>query len=157
MITNMHRQKGDTIVEVLIAIAVVSLVLGGAYSIANRSLASVRQAQEHAEALKIAESQVEKLKTANDTGTAGVLTQTGTFCMIDNYNPPVDRLRTSAATYGNGQPRTECTTTNGIKYFTSITNTPNGAVHTYLVMVYWPNIHGNGYDQVTLDYNLDGT
>ena len=56
------RERGDTIVEVLIAIAVVSMVLGGAYVTTNRSLLSARDAQERAIALKLTESQIEQLK-----------------------------------------------------------------------------------------------
>ena len=57
-----RRQRGDTLVEVLIAIAVVSLILGGAYVTTNRSLYATRAAQERGNALKLAESQIEQLK-----------------------------------------------------------------------------------------------
>jgi prepilin-type N-terminal cleavage/methylation domain-containing protein len=57
-----RRQKGDTLVEVLIAIAVVSMILGGAYVTTNRSLTATRAAQERSIALKLAESQIERLK-----------------------------------------------------------------------------------------------
>lgn len=56
------KQRGDTLVEVLIAIAVVSLVLGGAFVTTNRSLSATRAAQERGVALKLAESQLEQLK-----------------------------------------------------------------------------------------------
>ena len=55
-------QRGDTIVEVLLAMAVVGLVLGVAYGITNRSVAIGRSAQERSEALKLAETQLELLK-----------------------------------------------------------------------------------------------
>jgi Tfp pilus assembly protein PilV len=54
-------QTGDTIVEVLLSIAVLSSVLGGAFVSANHSLKSTRAAQERGEALKLVESQVEQL------------------------------------------------------------------------------------------------
>lgn len=57
-------QIGDTIVEVLLAMAVVSSVLGGAYVAANRSVNANRSAQERAEAVKLVESQLERLKAA---------------------------------------------------------------------------------------------
>jgi len=56
------RQRGDTLVEVLISIAVVSLILGGAYVTTSRSLNATRAAQERGIALKLAESQIERLK-----------------------------------------------------------------------------------------------
>lgn len=55
-------QKGDTIVEVLIAIAVASAVLGSAFLVVNKTSKNVRQSQEHAEALKLVEGQVELLR-----------------------------------------------------------------------------------------------
>ena len=55
------KQRGDTIVEVLIATAVVSLVLTGAMSISNSSLKQIRGAQERSEAQAYAQSTVELL------------------------------------------------------------------------------------------------
>lgn len=57
-----NRQRGDTLVEVLVAIAVVTLVLSGAYVVTNRSVQETRSAQERGNALKNAESQLEQLK-----------------------------------------------------------------------------------------------
>ncbi len=58
-----RHQSGDTIVEVLIAIAVVGSVLGITYSIMNRNLLTMRDNQERTEAVKLAQGQVEALKT----------------------------------------------------------------------------------------------
>ncbi|MCA9334189.1 hypothetical protein KC963_04025 [Candidatus Saccharibacteria bacterium] len=55
-------QVGDTIIEVMIAVAVLGTVIGGVYSVASRSLRSARQSQERSEALKYTESQIEQLK-----------------------------------------------------------------------------------------------
>jgi type II secretory pathway pseudopilin PulG len=60
-----NTQRGDTIVEVLIAMAVLGLVLASAFAISNRSYATGLNAQERNEALKIAESQVELLRIAS--------------------------------------------------------------------------------------------
>lgn len=57
-----QSNRGDTIVEVLLALAVLGSVIVGAYSIATRSLNGVRVAQERSEATKIAEGQIESLK-----------------------------------------------------------------------------------------------
>ncbi len=60
-VTKKRSQRGDTIIEVLIAMSVLSLVLVTGYSISTRSLNGIRVSQERGEALKIAESQVEML------------------------------------------------------------------------------------------------
>lgn len=77
--------KGDTIVEVLLAIAVVSAVLGGAFVSANRSLRGARISQERGEALKHIEGQLEKLKAAtkDSAKSDAVFAATGEFCLND--------------------------------------------------------------------------
>lgn len=62
MISSHKKISGDTIVEVLLSIAIVSVVITGAYSIANRALQQGINASEHTEALKIGEGQIESLK-----------------------------------------------------------------------------------------------
>ncbi len=57
-----RKQAGDTIVEVLFAVAVVGLAIAISYGIASRSLRSAQQAQERGQALKLAESQLESMK-----------------------------------------------------------------------------------------------
>jgi prepilin-type N-terminal cleavage/methylation domain-containing protein len=77
-------QRGDTIIEVLIAIAIGSLILGITYSTMNRSLITGRRAQERSEALKLAESQLERIKSnVSQFGfTAAVPTKENTlYCM----------------------------------------------------------------------------
>jgi type II secretory pathway pseudopilin PulG len=56
-------ERGDTLVEVLVSIVVVSSVIGGAYVVSNHSLQSTRGAQERSNALKLGESQFEQLKS----------------------------------------------------------------------------------------------
>lgn len=59
-----HAERGDTIVEVLISIAVISLIIGGAYVTTNKSLLATRSSQERGNAVKLTESQLEELKGA---------------------------------------------------------------------------------------------
>lgn len=57
-----QKQRGDTIVEVLIAIGIVSLVLAASYVTAHRSYLTMQDAQEHSFAMKLLEQQTEALK-----------------------------------------------------------------------------------------------
>ncbi len=57
--------KGDTIIEVLLAIAIVSAVLGGAFVSANRSLQGTRVSLERSEATKLVQGQAELLGAAS--------------------------------------------------------------------------------------------
>lgn len=66
------NNRGDTIVEVLIAIALVAMVLSGAYISSNRSFQVTQASKERDIALRIAESQIERIrgyKTARPHGT----------------------------------------------------------------------------------------
>jgi len=81
------KQRGDTIIEVMVCLTILGLAITGAYRIATRSLAQMQDAQERAEALYIAEEQIERIKQSlagnAPTPTDNVLPRTsGTaFCI----------------------------------------------------------------------------
>ncbi len=85
-----RRERGDTIVEVLIAIAVVSLVLAGAYVTTNHSLQATRAAQERAVALKLAESQIERIKGLAVSDSASLFGGVTPFCISAATDKLVD-------------------------------------------------------------------
>ena len=62
------HQKGDTIVEVLISMAIISLVLVISFSTSNRNTKTITDAQEHAQALHLAQRQVEFLRLHSQPG-----------------------------------------------------------------------------------------
>jgi len=70
-------ERGDTIVEVLLAILVIGAVLTGAYVTANQTLNANRASQERSEALKYVEKQLEQLKANVDT----IGAQPNAFCL----------------------------------------------------------------------------
>lgn len=59
-------QRGDTIVEVLLAIVVVSAVLVGAFAVSNKSSRAVRMAQERSEGTKYAAGAVEIIRDKSE-------------------------------------------------------------------------------------------
>ena len=98
----LHRaQRGDTIVEVLIAVAIISLVLTAAYATVNRNVAGIQNVQEHSDALKLVEGQVEFLRAEGSIPAGNVCfnpadgTPTSTNCTVGNaqyklsITPPV--------------------------------------------------------------------
>jgi prepilin-type N-terminal cleavage/methylation domain-containing protein len=66
------NDRGDTILEVLLAIAIIGLVLAGAYSTANLSSQNELAAQEHEIATTIAESQLEELNNLSTVNLAAI-------------------------------------------------------------------------------------
>lgn len=81
-----RREAGDTIVEVLIAIAVISSVLAITYSIMNRNLRTMRDNQERTEAAKLAQGQLELLRAwwASESGKDELQRLSGAFCLDSN-------------------------------------------------------------------------
>jgi prepilin-type N-terminal cleavage/methylation domain-containing protein len=69
MLDRRMKQRGDTIIEVLLAMVVIGMTLSIGFSIANNALQTGRLAAERSEALKLAETQLEILKAslASDT------------------------------------------------------------------------------------------
>lgn len=92
-----RNQKGDTLIEVLLALAVVGLVLGVAYGAASRSSSIGRLAQERSEALKLAESQIERMKAMTTKDNADGLfdepPSNSGFCVLVEGSPPVYDFR----------------------------------------------------------------
>ena len=63
-----QNQNGDTIIEVMIVLAVLGMAISIAYSTASRSLLNMRRAQESSTATTLAQTQVEMLRTITPNG-----------------------------------------------------------------------------------------
>jgi prepilin-type N-terminal cleavage/methylation domain-containing protein len=120
LMTKMRQsnQRGDTIVEVLIAVAIVSLVLTSAYALTSRNVRANQEVQEQAYAQKLVEQQAELFRSSAvppDGGcfnTVGAPVATGSGCVVNNGGasyklsinsqsiPNVYRIRASWATLG---------------------------------------------------------
>src|SRR5688572_7799333 len=85
------RDSGDTIVEVMFAIAIVSSVLGVSYTTVSRATNNARQAQERGVATKLLESQVERLKAKASEPSSVIFSGASTFC-LDQTNTKSDFL-----------------------------------------------------------------
>lgn len=77
------QQAGETIVEVLISILVISVALAGAFAISNRSQKTVQANQERYQAQILANSQADLLKVylTNDGSRSAINNLKPTFCM----------------------------------------------------------------------------
>lgn len=153
------QQAGDTIVEVLIVIAVISLVLAAAFVTSNRSLHSVQDAQEHGEAQTLVAGQIEELK-ALDTSTASpsIFTMSTPFCVAKNgANLQLYSYRASPPTpcivTGGGS---QASTTVQPAYSLQISRSYNNATKAYIftIQATWASITGPGTNNVTMYYRL---
>ena len=146
---SVRNQRGDTIVEVLFALAILGAVLGSSYVVVSRNVITNRTAQERLQAVKIAESQFEKLKikvASDDT----MYDRTG-FCLT-NQNAAVLDTTNDCKMDAAGDATTEQP-----QYRVAITRDaylPFGgnprAGTRFKITVTWLNVRGSGDD--TLDY-----
>jgi prepilin-type N-terminal cleavage/methylation domain-containing protein len=148
---NHWRQRGDTLVEVMVAIVIVATVIGGAYVVSNRSLQSTRSAQERSNALKLAEAQIEQLKaqvTQDGTKIFGVgvpikfcLGSDATGTHVYDITVPAQKLKCTVDAGGNptsGQPA----------YTLLITRTGND----FKLTESWTDVSGRFTDALQLNY-----
>ncbi len=156
-----RRQAGDTIVEVMIALAVTGAVIGSSFAIASRSSRVGQQAQERTEALKLVESQIELLKASAQSNNLTMFARTTPFCLStnasgvvynDNTSVPTDFIADSLGGYGAGCAQG---TSNRYKMSIMVTNTTTAGITKSLfgVTARWEKI-GGGVDEVKLQYRM---
>lgn len=151
------NQRGDTIVEVLISIAIVSMILGGAYVMTNRSLQATRGAQERSNALKVVEAQLEILKSVAggaNTGTVMGQSTPAEFCIV-----PTTLAVSSAATATNCRFDTQGNAYTGNSqpvFRVVITRAPtaDGEGYTFTIKNTWDSIISKNTEQTTMSYRI---
>lgn len=77
---------GDTIVEVVLATAIIATAIGIAYSVANRNLQNGVSAGQRSQALSLASAQIERLKNAylSNSSDLNKYTIDKPFCILSN-------------------------------------------------------------------------
>lgn len=136
-------ERGDTVVEVLIAIAVVSLILGGAFVTSDRSLQGTRSAEERSNALKMAETQLEAIKylaASNPTVIFGGTTPPS-FCL--NGSAAYASSSATCTVDATGAP-----TTVEPAYHVAVTRSGN----TFTVRTTWTRAGSDKQNSVELKY-----
>ena len=134
-------QAGDTIIEVLIAIAVVSFVLVTAYATTNHSILATQNTQERSQALQLAQSQIEFLRSTP---------LSANNCFDSTGTPQVNN-----ATFGNNP----CVVTgdgnkaaSGAQPAYTLDISKAGASSTYQISTKWASVVGSTQNNITLYY-----
>jgi type II secretory pathway pseudopilin PulG len=139
------NNKGDTIVEVLIAVAVMSLVLGVSFVGSNRAYSDIRDAQQHQIATTIAQTQLEDLNALKDL--SSITSSDSSTCFINN-----NLVTSGCSNYiysGYNLPFNV-----NLKLNPNVNTTPK----TYEVDITWQNTTGStNLDQVQMFYQTDGS
>lgn len=151
--TVMGRQDGDTLVEVILSIALVSVVLVAAFNIAGASFRSAMLAKERIEAVSLAQQQAERLRALRDRDMVPgqQYTAFATFPTSGEIlNSNLDKIAC-----GSG-----CKLSPQDLYTISMTQVPNSVtgtdaiLRTYQIKVEWEQIGGGGTNETIIEYKL---
>lgn len=154
MLGRLKNNRGDTIVEVMIVLAVLGLAIGISYSTANRSLLNARQAQENSRATELARSQVEWL--------VSLTCPSGDGNCADPNIPSSPSYRffhgpfpfcIDASAHAQDSSNAACTVEGlyniQVRYFNTASQP-----HTFEVQIIWDDVLGEGTDTVRMDYTV---
>jgi type II secretory pathway pseudopilin PulG len=149
------NRAGDTIVEVMVVLAILGLAISISYATANRSLLNARQAQENSEATELIQSQLEALRTLTSVTDVPNIFNAAlqNYCLVPTgVAPNIKYTNASGAS---------CTMTSvgyqiNILYCNPIT-IPPCPTDTFTVTASWPDVLGEGNDTVTTIYRLHQT
>lgn len=157
-------QAGDTIIEVLLAITIVSSVLAGAFVVVAENTRHIRDSEEHAQALQLLQGQVEAVRAKLEDSTAktavtdlwdpGKVASPQPFCIDVKDGSTLY----SGASYNVSGNCKDVTTSNipGTQGFFKITDTGkyNGQDNLYHFQVQWDNSDGTSTSNVELVYRV---
>jgi len=162
-----NKQKGDTIVEVLIALAVLSLAFVISYATANSALIAAQNAQEHSLALEYIDAQLQALRYVatqpNQTlisqkefnapkypNSAFCLEATGSGVDISNYFTAIVGNKSS---YPNSAP-VSCSILNGSFHYYIAIEPQRQIKNTFTVDIWWQGLGSLGIQQEQLSYRV---
>jgi hypothetical protein len=145
----MLGQRGDTIVEVVIAIAVASAALIGAYASTNKNSLSTQTAQERTQAVKLVETQVEYLRAAS-----GISAPNNCFVIDSGSGTPGKAVVGLGSLGGNlcivTGDGVKATALDQLVYRLSVSL--DGSTNSYKVSAVWDNIAGTGTNNAVMYY-----
>lgn len=155
------HQAGDTIVEVILVLAVLGLAISIAYSTANRSLQATRQAEENSQATALVQAQIETLRSNAALASMDINyiyrdpVTTGGFC-FDSSSTIVGLVTltpTTTSDYTRYDPRCLYNNLFHIAIFYEKTDSLGNINDTFTVRATWDDVMA-GQDTVTLTYRL---
>lgn len=141
--------NGDTIVEVMFALAVLALAFTISYATASAALRNAQNSQEHSLALEYIDSQLEELQYfAAQPGSASsiVFTTTAPFCLL----PTGPSIKVYMI------PNSNCEKVgSGFKYNISIQQTSQSPPsYDFNVFISWPGLGTLGKQSEQLSYRI---
>jgi type II secretory pathway pseudopilin PulG len=146
---NKLNKTGDTIIEVLLSLAVLGMVIGTAYAIASRSLKRAQQAQERTEATKLVEGQIDRIKYLSESNLASdivalndITTSGAAMCLKPFID--IDSGQTIIKAYIVGDDCKEGIFNYSISY--------DNARYLFTVKTIWYSLGSSGEENTTMQY-----
>ena len=159
-----RNESGDTILEVLISVAVLSLILGISFTLANRSSLANQQAAERVEAYNYAQANMELLKSYMTSNLATTTLPAGGARFCFTYNPSdknqITGVTTLPASYNIDNDYNKVTTPASCKrgtasrYVTVIERGAGVNSNLYTIHVRWESVRGHGTDKIDMIHKI---
>lgn len=160
MLIRRFNQRGDTILEVLISVAILSLILGISFSLANRSSKANQQAVERVEAYNLGQAQLEQLKAYLSDSSHSVPAP-GYFCLSYSAGSSIVTGINSKGTAVNidndyNSHKSDCGYGTDKRYVAMFyrANTA-GDENTYKISIRWDSVRGSGADKLDFVYRIN--
>jgi prepilin-type N-terminal cleavage/methylation domain-containing protein len=159
--------RGDTIVEVLVVLAILGLAIGIAFSTANRGLLDTNEAEENSQASNYVQTQLESLRYLSPNGTtdksapnynslSNIYAQTNSFCITSpTASSPIVNATGTSCNFGSAPYSLQifnCDAYTGAD--TAPCSGTASSSDTFVVVATWPNVLGQGTDSVTSTYRV---
>jgi type II secretory pathway pseudopilin PulG len=158
--------RGDTLVEVIIGIAVIGTVMATAFVSTTHSLQVGTDAGNRNRALGFAQQQVEQIKYAEQQGKIAPYTaNTAPFCVDPATGPPPIVVGSNAycdiCINNSNQPQSyidpsKASCPSGTQNQYSVSESFDSTTNIFTVNAQWPAPNGSGSDQLVLYYKLPG-
>ncbi len=154
-----RKQAGDTLVEVVLAIAIISVTLVSAYRVANNSYQLGVQARERIEAVYLAQGQAEMLRAWRDQNVSNDTTNTANVLPGLPPSTPfrVKLVSGSPVGFGTDTCAPTCPSGVGARYNLKVTSSNDGPAtlgRKFTIDLDWVRIGGSGSDNTQVETAL---
>ena len=167
------HQRGDTIVEVLIALAILSLAFVISYSTANSALIDSQNSQEHSMALEYLDTQAELLRYAASQVSQGIIPASefspggNAFCLSVplTLGGIATAQNVNYVPFGNTLPKfqyqpsiktsdypAQCQVGSGFNYYLAIQ--PGPQANDFQIWLWWYGLGSLGVQQERISYRV---
>lgn len=156
------NSQGDTIVEVMISLAVLALAFAISYSTAQSTLNNVQNSQEHSSALEYIDSQIEALRYVANEAIPPIAQMSGSaFCLVPQ-NVPGGGVQIQPVDFNSINPgfnaanwrgaTSSCAESQGsFDYYVAVIPT---SPDNFNITVWWNGLGNLGIQKETLSYRV---